>query len=532
MGYTPLITGFLLFIIISYYTPLFAKAQISDTERCDAEICHVNITKDGFVPKTLTVKIGSTVIWTNTDDRSHTVTSGSPGEITLSFNSKLLNKNETYEFTFEYSGFYKGKYQYFDQNTGIMRGEIVVEPATAKTEETTTKVQTIKVDFTDPKSGIKNVSLSSGNITSMEINPDLHSLIITLQNVQIVNKLGITLDRKLIDVKIGDKDGSFIVLADGDKAVYDETSSTPTERGLKIVVPAKTTHIEIVGTQVSTEFLGVKDANNALSDVEKFITAYKDKGIILSSAESKLAETKKAFDSGKYAEAEMLANETKTIADNTIQNASIASKALTGAETAIKESEVKGFDVLTAKQLFNQAEQEYSSGNYDKALSLAEQAKTAALNARIIGTSPPAGTGTTDQTYVIAGVVAASAGGAVGAAVYMRARKSAAMERMGSQIPSGPIVKERRVIDLNKIFSEKPYLRPDDKDAINYIAEQGGEAFESEIREKFNLPRTTAWRLAKRLEREGLVEVKKAGSNNLIRIRQEFTTSDQSSAAK
>jgi uncharacterized membrane protein len=38
------------------------------------------------------------------------------------------------------------------------------------------------------------------------------------------------------------------------------------------------------------------------------------------------------------------------------------------------------------------------------------------------------------------------------------------------------------------------------------------------------------WRLVKRLEREDLVEVKKAGGQNLIRIREEFTRSDQNSA--
>jgi len=66
--------------------------------------------------------------------------------------------------------------------------------------------------------------------------------------------------------------------------------------------------------------------------------------------------------------------------------------------------------------------------------------------------------------------------------------------------------------------------------SINFIAEKGGEAFESEIRDRFDLPKTTVWRLVKRLAREELVEIKKAGGQNLIRIREEFTKTEQNSA--
>ena len=253
MRYTLPLAGFLMLVMAaSYHAPYFAEAQTSTNERCEAQTCHVNITKDGFVPKTLIVKKGTTVIWTNTDDRSHTVTSGSPGEITAPLKSLLLEKGQKYEFTFEYSGLYQGSYKYFDQVTKIMRGVIIVEPET-KTTETPTKVQT-KVDFNDPKSGVKKVSFPTGTIKSMEINPDSSSLIITIENVQTGGKLEITLDRNLIDAKNNGKDDHFIVLVDGVEGIYGEISSTPTERTLQIVVPSKTTEIKIVGTQVVPEF--------------------------------------------------------------------------------------------------------------------------------------------------------------------------------------------------------------------------------------------------------------------------------------
>jgi uncharacterized membrane protein len=273
--------------------------------------------------------------------------------------------------------------------------------------------------------------------------------------------------------------------------------------------------------------LGTKEhAAVAISEAEKVVSEQRNKGIVVSGAESKLNEAKQAFDNGKYADAEILANDAKTIANNASHNASLASNALSEAEVAIKGGEDQGIDVSNAKRLFGQAGQEYVNGNYDRALSLAQQAKTVALDARAIPID------SFDPTYIVVGVIAASAAGVAGAAVYMRSRKRIVIEKTASGIPTELVVKERRIIDLNKIFTEKPYLRDDDKDTINFIAEKGGEAFESEIRDKFDLPKTTVWRLVKRLEREDLVEVKKAGGQNLIRIREEFTRTDQNSAPK
>ena len=241
----------LILAMLTYYLPQFAAAQTED--RCNERVCNIKITKDGFVPKTLIVKIGTKVVWTNNDDGRHTVTSGSPGEITAPLKSFLLEKGDTYEFTFEYAGLYQGSYKYFDQVTQTMRGEIIVEPE-EKTVEEKPPVKTIKVDFNDPNSGVKKASLSNGDIKSMEIDPVRSSLIITVETRQIGGKLQITLDRSLIDAKSDNKDDHFAVMVDGKEGFYDETSSTPTERTLEIVVPAKAMIMEIVGTKVVPEF--------------------------------------------------------------------------------------------------------------------------------------------------------------------------------------------------------------------------------------------------------------------------------------
>jgi uncharacterized membrane protein len=61
-------------------------------------------------------------------------------------------------------------------------------------------------------------------------------------------------------------------------------------------------------------------------------------------------------------------------------------------------------------------------------------------------------------------------------------------------------------------------LRPDDRQVLNFIQEKGGKVLEPEIRMKFALPKTSAWRQIKRLERLGYVKVTKIGSQNQIEV--------------
>ena len=68
-------------------------------------------------------------------------------------------------------------------------------------------------------------------------------------------------------------------------------------------------------------------------------------------------------------------------------------------------------------------------------------------------------------------------------------------------------------------IQQKGNLKPEEKDILLYILEKEGAAFEGEIRNKFILPKTSLWRLIKRLERENLIEVTKIGGQNLIKLK-------------
>jgi len=68
------------------------------------------------------------------------------------------------------------------------------------------------------------------------------------------------------------------------------------------------------------------------------------------------------------------------------------------------------------------------------------------------------------------------------------------------------------------IFKVKQDLREDDKEIINFISANGGQAYESELRKKFLQPRTTMWRAVKRLERQGIVEIEKKDLQNIVKL--------------
>jgi len=81
------------------------------------------------------------------------------------------------------------------------------------------------------------------------------------------------------------------------------------------------------------------------------------------------------------------------------------------------------------------------------------------------------------------------------------------------------LLRRRGPPKVEDILKKHPDLRAEDREVVQFIAERGGKVFEAEIREKFNLPRTTVWRLAKRLEKMEIVTVKRIGLQNQIELR-------------
>jgi len=81
-------------------------------------------------------------------------------------------------------------------------------------------------------------------------------------------------------------------------------------------------------------------------------------------------------------------------------------------------------------------------------------------------------------------------------------------------------VKQKRKINVKKIFNTHPDLMKDDKAVVEFLAEKEGKAFEAEIRQRFpDMPRTSLWRLIRRLESLEIVEIRRIGLENQVQLK-------------
>ena len=77
-------------------------------------------------------------------------------------------------------------------------------------------------------------------------------------------------------------------------------------------------------------------------------------------------------------------------------------------------------------------------------------------------------------------------------------------------------------VDIDKLLSKNRELRQDEIQVVHFLADNHGKAFESELFELLNLPRTTTWRLIRRLEGMEIVYVKKSRRQNIVLIRDKY----------
>ena len=81
-------------------------------------------------------------------------------------------------------------------------------------------------------------------------------------------------------------------------------------------------------------------------------------------------------------------------------------------------------------------------------------------------------------------------------------------------------IRRRRQPSVARILKDNPQLMDEDKEVLAFLGEKNGKAFEAEIRERFpDMPRTSLWRLVRRLERLEIVEIKKIGLENQVQLK-------------
>ncbi len=122
---------------------------------------------------------------------------------------------------------------------------------------------------------------------------------------------------------------------------------------------------------------------------------------------------------------------------------------------------------------------------------------------------------TADNSLAIYGVAIVVAGIAAGIAIK-KSRTSKVTEQSVTIQKDAP---EPKSLDSETILKARPDLREDDKEIINFLSANGGQAYESELRKKFLQPRTTMWRAVKRLERHGIIEIEKKDLQNIVKLK-------------
>src|SRR5574342_223338 len=185
---------------------------------------------------------------------------------------------------------------------------------------------------------------------------------------------------------------------------------------------------------------------------------------------------------------------------------------------------INGEEIKTplASAKLEEAISAFNESKFSSAEILANEAKNIAIQEQQQALSNPGTKPNNDPLSFIGGTIvttAATIGTVAGAVITISILIKRAKSAIKKTVNLLPTNKKIVTPDKETIFRLKPELRQDDKDIVAYISENGGQVYESELRKKFLLPRTTTWRAVKRLEREGVVEIEKVDQQNLIRIR-------------
>ncbi len=284
-----------------------------------------------------------------------------------------------------------------------------------------------------------------------------------------------------------------------------------------LVFPANTTIVEVSQVPLEIKSLGERtalvlapgsqevsyvtglfgpeaEAADAITIAQRAIEALAGQGLNLSGPTAKLDEARAAYEAQEYRLAKSMAEQALSLAYSTRDLASNATEAILGAEAAVRvavaEGRTEGVD--EAETGLANARESYQAGDYARAARLATEAQVAAERAR-----------TPFPSLTALGGVAAFAAVSISLLLYAKSRRR----------PAEPTV------DLERLFREKPWLNPDQRRVIEFLAGKKGSAFEAEIREAGNQPKSTVWRIIKKLEDEGIVTVEQLRGQNYVTLR-------------
>ena len=264
-------------------------------------------------------------------------------------------------------------------------------------------------------------------------------------------------------------------------------------------------------------------------------------GINLGSVKDILLNAKTALNQSNFIDAERLATNASDLSSTITESFEVSKEMMSNATHKIEEFHDMNVDTSQASEFVSKSNIEFSQGNYPKAIEYA----TLALNSLDVPRQEQPFL-YSSTAYLLLIPLAVSVGFFI-LRKYKRKSNPQMQDTVNKNDPYNSdnqtnIYKENSFIEqqspgeeqtnaevtpeksnlqnfVSDAIRQKGNLKPEEKDILLYISEKEGAAFEGEIRNKFILPKTSLWRLIKRLERENLIEVTKIGGQNLIKIK-------------
>ena len=224
-------------------------------------------TNQCFIPNPVTIAMGGTVTWENTDNAAHTVTSGSAtdGPDGVFDSSLIMAGGATFSHTFDDAG----TYDYFCMVHPWMAGTVIVEDAAAAEAEAAAAV--VMAAPRDPALDlVKTLSynISGGSVSSIITSSDDATLVVAV-DASDDGELSITMDSNYITAF---DDDSYFVLVNNEEVWFSQDGST-----LTIPFEAGTEKIEIVGSAVVPEFGTIAMAVLAVAIISIIVITAKTK---------------------------------------------------------------------------------------------------------------------------------------------------------------------------------------------------------------------------------------------------------------
>ncbi len=196
-----------------------------------------------------------------------------------------------------------------------------------------------------------------------------------------------------------------------------------------------------------------------------------------------------------------------------------ALKAIDDAKSLISQANNNRVKTPLAQEKLDLAISEYDSRKYVDAEQLAFDAQESAraeMEKAANPSLPPINSlDWYSQNIVGIATSLAAIGGAISALTLILKKTKSAVKKTIT-----PLLNKDNNFEPDELDEvETSEMREDDKRLVAFLEQNGGQAFERDLRKKFLLPRTTMWRAVKRLERQGIIEIQKKEFQNLVKLK-------------